>query len=135
MGVHRRRSWHVTTFPVIVAGFGLLALAIGLMFGGLHSGDPKPADAQVGQPTATSTLPSATTVDDSLTSADLPSSADASHGTATTTRTPTGSARPTPHPTAGATPRRSPTPTPSGDGSSNGSGGIQLPTVKLPTFG
>ncbi len=122
-----------------MAGFGVVALAVGLMFGGLHSGGSKPADAQVGQPAATAELPTsavATSGTEGLTAAGLPSAVDAaSSGTATTTRAPATSARSTPHPTAGTAPRLSPTPTPSTDSSAGGDDGIHLPKVNLPTFG
>jgi hypothetical protein len=135
VGVHRRRSWHITSFPVIVAGLGVAALAVGLMFGGLHSDDAKPADAQIGQPTSTSVLPAptTTTVAASSTADDRASSADTAVGGTASMRAPAAADRSTPHPSAGTAPRSSPSPAPSGDSGSDG--GIQLPKVNLPTFG
>jgi hypothetical protein len=118
--------WHLTTFPVVLAGLGVLALAAGLMLGGMRSDGATPADTQPARTT------SAPVVADSRTATGTPSP------TAAATEAGAALARSTPQPTADATPRHSPTQAPSGqdNGSGSGSGddGVHLPTVHLPTF-
>jgi hypothetical protein len=121
----------VTTFPVVVATFGVVALAIGLMFGGL-GGDSENTGLLLTSPSPG--LSASPTPEPSFSVRDTPTA----FGDATPpgTASPAGSS-PAPRPTGAATPRRTATPSPSpapGSGpGGGGGGGIQLPPIDWPT--
>ncbi|OHV42809.1 hypothetical protein [Pseudofrankia sp. BMG5.36] len=118
----------MTTFPVVLATFGVVALAIGLMFGGL-GGNSENTDLLASPSPRLSASP---TAEPSFSVRDTPTVS----GDVTPTGTASPAASPATRPTGGATPRRTATPSPSPDpdaGPGAGGGGIQLPPIDLPT--
>ncbi|OHV35828.1 hypothetical protein BCD49_21340 [Pseudofrankia sp. EUN1h] len=120
----------------MVATFGVVALAIGLMFGGLGGGSEN-TDLLLTSPSPKISVSPAR--ESSFSARDTPTSSSTASDDATSTGTASPAASPATRPSGGATPRRTATPSPSpdpdtgpGDGGGGG-GGIQLPPIDLPT--